>query len=181
IGFAQAGWMQKLQYIFFFFVTLYWTLRWRPSWIYASDAPVCPIVWLVQRIVHVNVVYHEHDSPNSDRADSWFLKVVLAFRRKLARDAELCVLPQEARLLKFLETTGRTKLAFCVWNCPRLEEVIESESNQDGLIVYYHGSITSARLPTQLIIAASRLKGAVRFRVAGYEAPGNVGYLRELT
>jgi glycosyltransferase involved in cell wall biosynthesis len=182
IGFVQAGWMQKLQHILFFFLTLYWTWRWRPSWIYASDPLACPIVWLVQRIMQVNVVYHEHDSPNPDEVKSRFLKAVLAFRRKLARDADVCVLPQQARLLKFLETTGRTKLTFCVWNCPRLEEVVDSVSNQqDGLIVYYHGSITSARLPAQLIIAASRLKGAVRLRVAGYEAPGNVGYLRELT
>jgi glycosyltransferase involved in cell wall biosynthesis len=182
IRFVQAGLMQKLHYILFFVLALYWTWRWRPSWFYASDPLVCPIVWFVQRIMPVNVVYHEHDSPNPKQATSWFMRAVLAFRSKVARDAELCVLPQRARLLNFLETTGRTKPTFCVWNCPRLEEVVEGDSKQqDGLIAYYHGSITNARLPPQLIIAASRLKGAVRLRVAGYETAGNAGYVQELT
>jgi glycosyltransferase involved in cell wall biosynthesis len=181
IGFVQAGWMQKLQYILFFFLTLYWIWRWRPSWIYASDPLTCPIVWLVKRIVQVKVIYHEHDSPNADQAKSWFLKWVLAFRRRLARDAEVCVLPQQARLTWFLETTKRTKPAFCVWNCPRLDEMVDKNSDQNReLIIHYHGSITSARLPIQLIVAASRFKGAVRVQIAGYEAPGSIGYMEEL-
>jgi glycosyltransferase involved in cell wall biosynthesis len=181
VGFVQAGWMQKLQYLLFFFLTLYWFWRWRPSWIYASDPLACPIVWLVKRIVQVKVIYHEHDSPSADQTKSWFLKSVLAFRRKLAKDAELCVLPQQARLTWFLETTKRTKPAFCVWNCPRLDEIVDKNSDRDrGLIIYYHGSITSARLPTQLIVAASRFKGAVRVQIAGYEVPGSIGYTEEL-
>src|SRR5262249_19448068 len=103
-------------------------------------------------------------------------------RRKLAKDAELCVLPEHARLLEFLETTKRTKPAYCVWNCPRLDEVPDLNSDQgQELIIYYHGSITRVRLPSELIIAASRFKGAIRVRVAGYEAPGSIGYLAELT
>src|SRR5947209_2328156 len=35
--FVQGGWMQKVQYLLFFFSTLYWTWRWKPQWIYASD------------------------------------------------------------------------------------------------------------------------------------------------
>jgi len=179
--FVQRGLRQKLNYLLFAFYTVYWTWRWRPSWIYASDPLSCPVVSLVKKLTKINVIYHEHDSPNFDRAQSWFMKEVLAYRRRLARDAELCVLPQRARLRQFLETTGRTKPALCVWNCPQLNEIVDANSNQDReLIIYYHGSITRARLPAQLIVAASRLKGAVRVQVAGYEAPGSIGYVEEL-
>jgi glycosyltransferase involved in cell wall biosynthesis len=181
-GFAQGGWRQKLQYIRFLFFALYWTCWWRPSWIYASEILSCPVVWLVKKLTNVNVVYHEHDSPSLDRTGSWFMNAAFGYRAKLARDAELCVLPEQVRLLKFLETTKRTKLAFCVWNCPRLDEIAHLNSDRDReLIIYYHGSITRARLPPQLIVAASRFKGAVRVRVAGYETQGSIGYLRELT
>jgi glycosyltransferase involved in cell wall biosynthesis len=106
---------------------------------------------------------------------------IFAYRGRLGRDANLCILPQQARLLKFLETTKRTKPAFCVWNCPRLDEIPDLNSDQDHeLVIYYHGSITSARLPIQLIVAASRFKGAIRVRIAGYETLGSIGYLGEL-
>ena len=181
IRFVEGGLRQKLNYFLFFFLTLYWIWRWRPSWIYASDPLSCPIVWLVQKLHHIKFIYHEHDSPNVDRVQSGFMKAVLTFRKRVAQDADLCVLPQHDRLSQFLETTGRTKPAFCVWNCPSLDEITDvAPCREQGLIIYYHGSITSSRLPKQLIIAAARLKGVVRIRIAGYETLGSVGYLREL-
>jgi glycosyltransferase involved in cell wall biosynthesis len=110
------------------------------------------------------------------------MRAVFSYRHKIANDADVCVFPQQARLLKFLEATKRIKPVYCVWNCPRVDEVSELTSPQDqGLIVYYHGSITSVRLPRQVIIAASRFRGAVRVRIAGYETPGSIGYVAELT
>jgi glycosyltransferase involved in cell wall biosynthesis len=129
----------------------------------------------------LNVVYHEHDTPNLDEEHSWFYTKVLTYRIKLASNASLCILPQHERLSQFIEVTRRTKPTFCVWNCPRLDEIGDVTSDKDGhLIVYYHGSITSDRLPLQVVIAASRFKGAIRLLIAGYEVPGSVGYMREL-
>jgi glycosyltransferase involved in cell wall biosynthesis len=48
------------------------------------------------------------------------------------------------------------------------------------LVIYYHGSITSHRLPPHVVIAASRFKGVIRICIAGYEAPGSFGYVRKL-
>jgi glycosyltransferase involved in cell wall biosynthesis len=188
IGFVAGGRLQKLHYLFFSCWTLYWALRSRPQWIYASDPLACPVVWWVQRITRVRVVYHEHDSPDPHQARTWFMRQVLAYRDKLARDAELCVLPQQERLRQFLGATRRTKSAYCVWNCPLLSEIpdLSSEPDQERsdethqLTIYYHGSITPARLPIQLIVAASRFKGAVRVRVAGRETIGSIGYMAEL-
>jgi glycosyltransferase involved in cell wall biosynthesis len=118
--------------------------------------------------------------------ESWFMREVFAFRGRLARDAEVCILPEQGRLLQLLETTRRTKPVFCVWNCPRLRELADLDLDQEHgdqdqkLIIYYHGSITDSRLPTQLIVAASRLKGAVRMRVAGYETAESIGYIKKL-
>jgi glycosyltransferase involved in cell wall biosynthesis len=187
IGYVRRGWRQKLQYAWFFCWVLYWTWWWRPSWIYASDPLACPVVWWIQRFIGVRIVYHEHDSPHIEEANTWFMRQVFAYRSKLARDAEICVLPQQGRLRQFVETTGRTKLTYCVWNCPRLDEIADfPDDDQDGsctkqqLIIYYHGSITPARLPTKLIVAASRFKGSVRVRIVGYETLGSIGYIEEL-
>jgi hypothetical protein len=117
------------------------------------------------------------------------LRKVFACRGKLARQADLCVLPQTERLSSFLKATGRTNPTYCVWNCPRSDEVdnVEFESNHglpspgSQLVLYYHGSITPTRLPGPLIIAASRFKGLFRVRIAGYETLGSIGYVTELT
>jgi glycosyltransferase involved in cell wall biosynthesis len=187
IRLPQGGWSQKLQYLFFFCWVLLWTWRLRPRWIYASDPFSCPVVWWTRKIFGLRVVYHEHDTPDRHQARGWFMRQVLAYREKLAREAEVCILPQRARLRQFLEATGRMKPAFCVWNCPRLSEVADrsvqdrDRSDKDGkLIIYYHGSITPDRLPAKLILAAARLKG-VRVRVAGYETLGSTGHIAELT
>jgi glycosyltransferase involved in cell wall biosynthesis len=178
---AKGGWWQKLQYLFFFVWTLYWTWWWKPQWVYASDPLSCPVAWLVQKLTGARVVYHEHDSPVLDQAQSWFMKQVFAYRNRLGRDAEMSILPQRARMVRFLETTRRTGPTFCVWNCPAVGEVTDCNSAADGeLIIHYHGSITNSRLPAGLIIAASRFKGAVRVQVTGYEAPGSTGYIRQL-
>ena len=179
MGFVPAGWKQKLNYIAFFLWILYWTLRWRPQWIYASDPLAAPAVWLLQKLTKVRVVYHEHDSPSAEQPLSGFMNKVFAYRERLGRDADLCVLPQRERLLNFVEETKRLKPTFCVWNCPRVDEIPERLCDQGGeLMMYYHGSINRVRLPTQMIIAASRLSRFVRLQVVGYETED--GYVEEL-
>src|ERR1700719_2139307 len=56
MAFVRAGWRQKLNYITFFLWILYWTLRWRPQWMYASDPLAAPVAWLVQKLAKVRVV-----------------------------------------------------------------------------------------------------------------------------
>jgi len=181
LRFVKARWRQKLQYFWFFLWALCWTCVWRPQWIYASDPFSLPIVWCIRKLTKARVIYHEHDSPSLDENSSLLMRWVLSYRGPLGREAELCVLPQQARLIKFIETTCRTGPVYCVWNCPQRDEVKNLDSDRDtGLILYYHGSINSVRVPSQLIVAATRLKGAVRLQIAGYEAPGSVGYVREL-
>jgi glycosyltransferase involved in cell wall biosynthesis len=125
-------------------------------------------------------VYHEHDSPSLEQPVSEFINKVPAYRKRLGRDADLCVLPQRERLLNFIEETKRLKPTFCVWNCPRVDEIPERLFDQAReLMICYHGSINRVRLPIKVIIAASRLARFVRLQVAGYET--EQGYVEELT
>lgn len=186
IGFFGGGYRQKLRYLAYFFWALWWTCRWRPKWLYASDPLACPLVWWLTKLTNVNVLYHEHDSPIDTQPATWFMRQVMAYRRRIAVEVKICVLPQEERLRSFKRSTGRTKSTYCVWNVPRLDELAVPKSCKTSdasneLILYYHGSITPDRLPKNLIVAASRLKGAVRLWIVGYEPLGGVGYLAELT
>jgi len=176
---VQNGWLLKLQYIMYFFWALFWVWRWKPRWLYASDLLSCPIAWLIQRLVTVGVVYHEHDEPHAGRTA--FLEIAISYRNRLGRDADICVLPEHERLLRFLKCTGRTRPTFCVWNCPRLDEIPRLYSGSEReLVIYYHGSITSHRLPPHVVVAASRFKGAIRICIAGYEVQGSFGYVKKL-
>jgi glycosyltransferase involved in cell wall biosynthesis len=109
------------------------------------------------------------------------MKTVLWFRSAVARHSDLCVLPQKERLADFVAHTQRTKASICVWNCPRRDEVtFSAESARPRLKIYYHGSITPARVPPQLVTAAARLEQKVTIQLAGHEAPGCRGYLEQL-
>jgi glycosyltransferase involved in cell wall biosynthesis len=187
LSLAAAGGRQEILYLLILFRCLYLTCTWRPTWIYASDPLSAPAVWLVRKLTRSRVIYHEHDAPSrsAERASSWFKRTVQSCRKMLAKEVEYCVIPQEERLVDFLRTTGRLLPTMCVWNCPRLSDIQDIASRKTAatpgvLILYYHGSINPERLPRELVIAASRFKGAVRLRVAGYESPGRIGYVDSL-
>jgi glycosyltransferase involved in cell wall biosynthesis len=185
LSLAKARGQQSFQYVYFSFWLFYFVWTWRPAWIYASDPLVSPAIWLIRKFTKARIIYHEHDSPVSAPARSWFMRAALSCRNKIAKNAELCIIPQKERLISFLAETGRQSRTICVWNCPRLGSVQFNFNNKDSqnnneLIMYYHGSINCERLPKELIAAASRFKGAVRFRIVGYEAPGSVGYINAL-
>jgi glycosyltransferase involved in cell wall biosynthesis len=172
---------RALAYVRFLLLSMYWIWTWRPTWVYVSDPLALPAMWVARLLTRARMVYHEHDAPDPERARSRFMKSVLACRRRLGKAVELCIVPQYDRLLDFLTTTGRTGPAICVWNCPSLREVRTAQSDTgDYLTLWYHGSINSARLPRELVIAASRFRGAARIRIAGYETPGSIGYVQEL-
>src|SRR5438552_5870591 len=106
--FQQPGLWQKLHFLAFNDWVLVSALRWKPKWIYASDPFACP-VGLLLKSIGFRVLYHEHDSPNPEvrgqRSDvsgpssvvrgrwSAFQEFLLLSRKKLARCADLCVLP----------------------------------------------------------------------------------------
>jgi glycosyltransferase involved in cell wall biosynthesis len=185
MSFQAGGWRQKLHYARFTLWVLIWTLRWRPSWVYASDPLACPVALLLKRLLGARVVYHEHDSPRPDSETSdrtsRFMRMTLKARRALARDAELCILPTNSRAQLFRMTTRR-KHVVTVWNCPRRNEVTNPRSvhKEPGLRVWYHGSIVPARVPVTLIEALTRLPETVTLTIAGYETVGNLGYVETL-
>jgi len=188
--FVPSGLWQKLHFFAFNDWVLITALRWKPKWIYASDLFACPVALILKRLGY-RVLYHEHDSPGkveSRKAKvenvpnaSTFQKFLLWTRKKLARCADLCVLPNERRVEFFKQQTATSRPVICVWNCPsRDEALVQPEKSADELILFYHGSIVPDRLPVSLIYALADLPSSVRLRIAGYETVGHPGYVREL-
>ncbi|MGA2742215.1 MAG: glycosyltransferase [Bryobacteraceae bacterium] len=155
LDFHPPGWRQKLHYFYFCAWVLGWTLRWRPSWIYASDPLVCPAALALCTLPWLRVLYHEHDSPDGPPAGS-FQRLVRWARKQVARRAACCVLPNEARLERFKAETGTRQDVFCV------------------------GSIVPDRLPLAAVNALAALPDRVKLRVIGYETVGCVGYVGQL-
>ena len=191
--FSPAGWRQKLHYVRFCLWVLFWTFRWRPQWIYASDPLSCPNAAVLSFFSRFKVLYHEHDSPQPEvrekrsEVSCQFMRLVLWTRRQLARRASLCVLPNEQRAERFAFETGRSTAdglssPLIVWNCPSLDEVSKPRGAHDGgdLWVLYHGSIVPSRLPVAVLKALAILPLTVKLRVIGYETVGHRGYVQEL-
>lgn len=181
MAFCPGGWRQKLHYLRFAIWTLYWSLRWRPDWIYASDLLSCPAALVLSFLPGVSVIYHEHDTPSSS-GSRFFLQIAKAARRKLAHRAELCVLPNQERVGRFAAETSNGSNVSCVWNCPSLEDAgFKREPKNSGILaVYYHGNLGPEVLPPTIIPAIAEMNGAVRLIVAGYETIGQEGYLNSL-
>lgn len=178
--FAAAGWRQKLHYLLFCFWVAAWVAIWRPTWIYASDPLACPLALVLSIAPWLRVLYHEHDSPSGE-IHGGFQWLVAFARRRLARRAACCVLPNAARLGRFKAETGTRREAFCVWNCPSGHEVAPARAPASGdFWLLYHGSIVPSRLPLAVVSALAMLPDRVKLRVIGYETAGSQGYVGEL-
>lgn len=179
--FQSPGWRQKLHYLRFGLWTLAWTLRWRPNWIYASDPLSTPIALLLSHLPGVRVIYHEHDSPHSPSpyfSAAPFQSFIMWARRRLARRAVLCILPNEQRAERFAAEMGKGSSVYCIWNCPGLDEVglPKPRETKRGLLVYYHGNLGPSYLPLSVLQAMTLLPSKVRLCAIGYETISTRGY-----
>lgn len=184
LPFVPGGWRQKLHYLQFVLWVLVWLLRRRSHWIYASDPLSCPAVLLLSYIPGIRVIYHEHDSPSpgNEPALSGFMRLVLEARRRLARRAELIILPNAKRAGLFRDAVSPSRNILIVWNCPRQDEVITQPrpGNEGNLRLLYHGSITPDRFLLPVIKALPHLPKNIELWVIGYETVGSQGYIAEL-
>jgi glycosyltransferase involved in cell wall biosynthesis len=184
MAYCPPGWRQKAHYVRFVLWALWWTLRWRPHWIYASDLLSCPAALLLSFLPSVRVIYHEHDSPASN--GSLFVRLSMSARHRLAHRAKMCVLPNRKRAERFDTEVGKSsnghQPSIVVWNCPSLEEISAPRAAHNGgdLWVLYHGTIVPPRLPLSVVEALTRLPERVKLCVIGYETIGHRGYVSEL-
>ncbi|MCX5686485.1 MAG: glycosyltransferase [Candidatus Omnitrophica bacterium] len=182
LRFCIGGWKQKFHYIWFSLWAIWHCLWWRPRWIYASEPLSCPIALMLSYLSRIKIIYHEHDSPDLQQNVSGFTKYVLKARKDLALKSELCVLPNEERMKKFIQETGRAGDTFCIWNCPRLEETTPQRKlpRNRELTLYYHGTISRDHLPFGILKAVSKLPSEIILKIIGYETVGSSGYVSEL-
>jgi len=108
----------------------------------------------------------------------------LSARKAIAHRATACILPNQQRLERFIETTAKTYTCptFCVWNCPSQDEVTPPRLLKTDPIfwLFYHGSIVPPQLPETIIKAMVLLPDNVRLRIIGYETIGHIGYVQYL-
>lgn len=171
----------KLDYVGFVFWATFWTIRWRPSWLYASDLFSCFPALFLSFLPGVRAVYHEHDSPG-ETAASTFFRACLWARKHVASRSDVVVLPNETRAKAFQAAHPKAQRVHTVWNCPLPSEVGEprTDFHADDFWLYYHGSIVPVRLPCALVEALALLPANVRLRIAGYETIGSAGYVDSL-
>ena len=178
---SARGWRQKAHYVKFAVWALSHAERFAPHWIYASDMLSSPVALLLAGRRRAGLVYHEHDSPDARGARSLFVRSMFRARRRVARRAAMCVLPNETRRAAFAQVHPEAR-TITVWNCPAKDEVPETRSlrRDDELRLLYHGSIVPARVPLALIDSLSLLPSKVTLTVAGYETAGSAGYVDAL-
>ncbi len=150
----------------------------RPDLVYASDPLGALPGLLAARVAGATLVYHEHDSPDSERR---LHPVMRRARRVALRRARLVIFPNEDRAREVLgEVRFPVERLRIVWNLPRQSAVAQPrERAMHPLVLYYHGSINSERLPREVLEAVLRLPD-VRLRVIGYETAGGQGHLASL-
>jgi glycosyltransferase involved in cell wall biosynthesis len=178
-----AGLRQKLCYARYMIWVLAWSIRLRPTWIYASDPLSCPVALILRVLMRTRTIYHEHDSPEprAHAGVSIAMRLALWARHRLAQSADLCILPNAQRAELFRQSTDRDDV-LSVWNCPTRAEATAPRDRRDDseLKIVYHGSIVPARLPRTVIHALAKLPKAVTLTVSGFETLGHFGYSREL-
>ena len=162
---CKPGVLQKLHLALFYACALAIAFFWRADWVYSSDWWISPAACVLVRLGRKKVVYHEHDTPVGLREGSRWGKWISFTRRTLARNATLCVLPNELRLSEFRRDTGTHVPAIVVWNCPSRSEA-RPKLDADTFVVHYHGGIGEQLLPEALIEAIAAVSHAL-LRIVG--------------
>jgi glycosyltransferase involved in cell wall biosynthesis len=174
--------VQRLAYASYLAWALAVCLTWRPRWIYASEPVVALPALLARRLVRCHVAYHEHDSPSPVRPITPLQRLFRWARGRLARRAEICILPQQQRLSAFVGETGRTGPTLCVWNTPRQDEIApprqQSAPPDRPLRIYYHGSLNDQRLPLSVLDGLVLAGANATLTIVGYETVGSPGYMQ---
>ena len=179
LRFSEPGIRQKLHFLHFCVWCLLSSLRFRPSWIYASDMRACPAAMLIRMLCRIPIIYHEHDIPQHSYSNGLFTRLQFALRRMCAREAQICVIPNAERARIFAAEQGVNALV--VWNCPRLEEISEARGPLNGTIrLLYHGSLSPELLPLSIIDALAELPAHISLALVGYETTGTSGYVKQL-
>ena len=176
---APGGLRQKLGFARFMAWIRHEAARLRPDWIYVSDPLAAPAAWLAGAGRGVRCVYHEHDAPGHGHSAA--IGLVMAARRRIARRADVCVVPSHGRRERLVADTGR-ETVIVAWNTPLLDEVASPEpaARADGRTrLLFHGSIVPARVPETLLHALARLPRTVTCCLTGYDPSGG-GYLAHL-
>ena len=183
LGYRDSSWKRRLQYPWFCLWCVLWALRWRPAWVYASDMASC-IPAVILNALGARILYHEHDSPPGEgtvSAEPGWMRLLRRARRRAARVAAFCVIPNANRAKNLRSQTGTSKEVKVVWNTPLRKEVSAPRRSCEGALkLLYHGSIVPARMPTAVVRAIGRVRYPVVLRIAGYETLGASGYLAKL-
>ena len=179
LGYVSPGLLQKIHYLFFNIWILAHVLIWRPDVVYASEKLVCPIAYLIKKFFdRIKLIYFEpmYAGVGSDIKP----KFVREYRKKLSAIADLCMLPNEPRLEKFIEDVGDHGNAIFVYNLPRHQEFEEipmrEQNTKEKLKLFCFGHIGPDRLPPQLFEALEELKDKVELVIAGIDAEGTNNY-----
>ncbi len=175
--YSGPGWQQKAHYAGFCLWT--WWRAWRSEarWIYASEPLACPAAWLASCLPGRRVIYHEHDSPAMNAASPFFRRI-LGARRRLCQRAAAVVLPNAERAKEFAEVVRPARPVLTVWNCPERREVCAVPSPPPAEpVLFYHGSLNSARLPLAVLRALTLLPGRPCLHFAGYTTGGHSSFL----
>ena len=170
--FVPPGVFQKISYLWFLIRCLFWRFVFHPTVVYCSD-PLSAPAGLLLGVFGSPVLYHEHDVPP--------VKVMNGLRRRLAKRALACILPQKERLRDFHEAM-QPEQTFLVWNCPRRSDVVEKKRSRadDKLHLFYVGSLGPSLLPMVCVEALSRCGSNVFLHVVGYETAGTRGYASQI-
>lgn len=173
----KRGWALKWHFVRFTAWVVARALQYRPDYVYVSDIMAAPAGWLLSAMLHLPVIYHEHDRFDPD-GTSFFMRVCLAARRFLARAAVANVLPSQGRLERLCADTGVTPdRCVRVWNCPSLSFARSGPApvRRQALRVLFYGSINPLRVPPSVVQALAQVPG-VSLRLIGFETGESIGY-----
>ena len=180
LEYAKPGMQQRLQYLFFNLWILLTIIFWRPQVLYASEKLVCPIAYIIKIFSNkIKVIYFE--PMYAGEGSQIRPRFVRVSRAKLAKIADLCLVPNEARLEKFVNDVGTCKNIIFVYQFPRREEfhdisLKEKPAGTSRLKLFSFGHIGPDRLPIQLFEALEKLKDKVELVISGVIPEGVQNY-----
>lgn len=147
-----------------------------------TDANAAWLGCLIRPVLRGKLVYVEYDTPT---AVGWRAMIQWAGRNRLARIADMVLVPNSMRLYAVLSESGRTAPAARLANFPPPEEIVrdplsEISGEDPQLRLYYQGTLVPERLPEALFAAVAARK-TISLTIRGLRTIPDNGYFDQLT
>lgn len=174
-----GGYRNKLHFLWFTLWAFWKSARSGAQILHCVERYATPTGVLVNALLRKEVLYSEYDPPGQPRSVAD--RLVFACRKRIAKKAVACIIPNSERESDFINELAPTK-TLMIWNAVSKREIRaarESRIADEPLCLWYQGSLHPGQLAKSVVDAIAKVP-ETQLKFVGFSSPAWKHYPDEL-